>query len=55
MNTNNSKYCECKNEVKKEIDYEKRLCNLYGFCGKEIECCGSHDVSYFGLKKLTEC
>ena len=46
--------CEISSEIGKEVENEKRLCGLFGFCGKEITGKNSHMVSHFGLKTLNE-
>jgi len=52
MYNNNIKNSEMKNEIKKELEYEKRLCNIYGLCVNDISGGKSHEVSHFGLKRL---
>jgi hypothetical protein len=56
MNTNThcKNYEDCK-EIQKEMDLQKRLCNLYGFCGKDYPEAKSHHVTHFGLNKLNCC
>lgn len=39
-------------EIKNELEYEKRLCNIYGLCVNDISGDKSHEVSHFGLKRL---
>jgi hypothetical protein len=52
FNNNQIKNYQDTKEIQREIDYEKRLCNLYGICGQDKVGMGSHHVSHFGLKKL---
>lgn len=54
MFTSNIKNFENTKEINKEIDYEKRLCNLYGVCGTMLSGLGSHHITHFGLKRLSE-
>lgn len=52
--SNRIKNYENTKEIQKELDYEKRLCDIYGLCGIGMSCSDSHQVSHFGLKKLNE-
>lgn len=53
MNVRNhcKNYESCK-EIQREMDLQKRMCNLYGICGRDIPESLSHQVTNFGLKKL---
>ena len=50
MNNNN----KISIELEKELEYAKRICNLYGKCGEGISHVNSHHISHFGLNRLNE-
>lgn len=54
MNNNYIKNNEKIKAIQSEMDYEKRLCDIYGLCSNNMSNSCSHDVTHFGLNKLSE-
>jgi hypothetical protein len=40
--------------AQKDIEHKKRICGLYGVCGRNSAAPDLHQISHFGLKRLNE-